>query len=770
MGEPATMQKQIKTELSNRQVTLSAGQAMATFDATVYNDSDRFASFQLKLLAAGALPDANKPWYRLTPSVSSKIPVGDCTRFQIEIFDLPPIAQQFRGAIDLTVEVTSRELENQYDRQPLRLLADGIQEQPPALTLTMPVQQASPGERLVIAAQVHNPTRSPLEATLRLSGLPDRWFPGGIQQTLLVVPGKPQTVTFECEMPPPSQALSQVYPVALEATGRFPTVTAMGQLHLLPAGAVRFTCEPLEAAIPELLGRWLNPTQGTAVFALQFDNLSNVQPNVELTVKELRSQRRRWFWQTKQSPRSGNFTNAYSIERRRWFWQTKQSPALDPEPIPLPLKVSVGLLPSNLPIGVSTVPLQIQRRLPWLGWGRLQRFEVAAQTVETQVPLQDSPQTVQVHLFPVIPLWLQLLGALLALGLGALTWLLLTDPGHRGPVNSVQFNGQGTEVVSGSHDQTIRRWRVQNQNLRTQSRIVNLTKAVRVVRYRPVNNDQVALGFENGEIQLANLLTGRRSRLTPDKDDRVFALAFSRDAQTLYSGHGSGLILQWDLSRFLPEQTAPQRAYDVRFAITAITLSGNNYSHLAIGGRYNRLLLLATQKDTTKPTKAAQFLEIPYPSGSLNNYISSLSTAEQQPNLLAISDTQGRISVWNTDTCLANRDRCTFIEQPWLGHEGSPVRAVALSADGCFLASAGDDGDVKLWSLDGQGARRSSAATGRVLAHLGKPLKALDIVQTRDAIWVTSGGDDGQVRLYEVRFAGNNRADDRCPVLSGGGS
>jgi hypothetical protein len=73
MGEPATMQKQIKTELSNRQVTLSAGQAVAAFDATVYNDSDRFASFQLKLLAAGALPDTNKPWYRLTPSVSSKI-------------------------------------------------------------------------------------------------------------------------------------------------------------------------------------------------------------------------------------------------------------------------------------------------------------------------------------------------------------------------------------------------------------------------------------------------------------------------------------------------------------------------------------------------------------------------------------------------------------------------------------------------------------------------------------------------------------------------
>lgn len=757
MSEPATVQKQIRTELSSRQIAFNVGQAAAVFDATVFNDSDRFASFQLKLLAAGALTDGRKPWYRLTPSVSSKIPGGDCTRFQIEVFDLPPITQNFQGAIDLTLEVTSRELVNQYDRQSIKLLAEGIQGQPPGLVLVTAVYQVHPGERVAIAAQLHNPTQSPLEVTVRLSGLPNAWFSGGGQQTLLLVSGKPQTLVFKGDIPSPLQAPSRLYPFSLEAMGRFPNVTATGQLHILPAGAISFACEPLERVIPEHLGRWQNPTHGTAEFALQFYNQSNVTPAVQLTVNDLQP------------------------KRRRWFWQKKLSPDLSIASTALPTGIAVGALPIELPLGISTVQLQVERQLPWWGWMRLQRVEVTAQVMDTPIPLQDGTQTLRVHLFPVIPLWLQVLGALLVMGLGALTWWL-SDPGHRGPVNSVHFNGQGTEVLSGSNDQTVRRWRVQDQHLHTQDRIGDFERAVRVVQYRPINNDYVAVGLENGEIQLMNLLTRQRAQLIPDKDDRVFALVFSHNAQTLYShahhdklysGHGSGLILQWDITRlqwdiahFISKQADPQTAYDVRFAIQAMALSGSGYDQLAIGGRFNRLMLLELSKDVSK---AAQLSIYNYPSGGSSDYISSLSAAERQPNLVAVGDTQGRLSVWDTEACLTQKGYCDPIAKPWLGHEGSPIQTVALSADGCFLASGGQDGVVKLWSLNGEGARRSDA-TGQVLDRRSQPINTVDIVQVGDAVWVVAGGDDGQVRPYKVRLAGDDKASDRCPSLAGGGS
>ena len=805
MLESATQKKQITTEISSRQVTLSASQAAAMFEVTVFNDSDRFASFQLKLVAAGASTSHNQPWYRLMPSVSSKIPAGDCARFHVEIFALPPIAQQFRGAIDLTVEATSRELPNQFDRQALRLIAEGFQSEPPDLTLTAASLQAQPGDRVAVIGQLYNPTVVAIEITLRLQGLPDSWFPDGIQQHLSLPPGKLQRVTFAGEVPPPMQAPSRTYALQLEATGRFPTVITPGQLDIQPAGHLFFTCDPMEQIIPEHLGRWQNPTQGSAVFMLQLNNQTNLEPAVQIGVKDLQP-------------------------HRRWFWQ-KPVPDEHLDPTQLPPGVALGELPSALPMGDNDLPLQIQRPLPWLGWTRVQRFEVTAQAADLPPPMDPDRHTLTVHLFPVIPFWLQLVGALLALGWGALAWWLLSDPGHRGPVNSVQFSGQGTEVLSGSDDQTIRRWRLQNQSLQTQNRIGDLNKAVRVVRYRPVNNDQMAIGFENGEIKVANLVTGQQSRLMPDKDDRVFNLVFSRDARTLYSGHGSGLVLQWDLTgqqsagfaelsqdestweplekplekpdsrwttpNFIDSssntalQTTPQQTYDTEFAIQAMALVGNKDRYLAIAGRYNRWVLLDTRqsgKSTPIPlaaktamarpvsgkpatVKPYPFREVPYPfSGSSTDYITSLSAAEQQPNLLAMADTQGHISLWDTRKCVENRGPCTVIDQPWLGHGGSPVRAVALSANGCFLASAGDDGQVKLWPLDGQGTRRSSALEGRVLERTNQPLNAVDVVQTRDSVLVTSGGSDSRVRLSRVPFEGDNQAGDRCPVLAGGGS
>ena len=762
MPNPAT--KQITTVLSTRQVRLSASQGTAVFDAAVYNDSDRFASFQLKLLAAGAMTDG-RPWYRLTPSVSAKIPVGDCTRFQIEIFDLPSIAQQFSGTIDLTVEVTSRELANQYDRQPLRLIADGLQGQPPTISLLLPVAEADPGDRVAIVAQVANPTNVPLEAVLRLQGLPNAWLPEGTQQALSLLPGKPQKVTFQCEVPSLLEARSQLYPLQLEATGRFPSVTATGQLYVRPAGSISLACDPLETTIPDRLRRWLNPAQGMAEFAIQFENRSNLEPGVQAAIQEV-TPKRRWFWQKRDSHSSLEST----------FDPTIFDPAV------LPPGVQFGELPTELPIGITTIPLQIYRRLPWLGWTRSRQFQVTAQSLNPAIPLQPDTQTLKLYLFPIIPFWLQLLGALLALGLGALTWTLLSDPGHRASVNSVRFNGQGTEVLSGSDDQTIRRWRVDNQTLQTQTRIGDLNKAVRVVRYRPVNNDQIAMGFENGEIQLANLLTGQRSRLTPDKDDRVFDLVFSRDARTLFSAHGSGLVLQWDINRFSPEQNQPQRAYDTQFAIQSMALVGENDTHLAIGGRFNRLMVLKVAIPPTvqpsssalppdrKPANPAKsqsaFLEIAYPSGGATDYISSLSAAEQQPNLLAVADTKGQVSLWDVQDCLKNQGRCKPTDT-WLGQGGNPVRSLALSADGCFLASAGDDGQVRLWALDGRGLRRSSALEGRVLGRTKKPLNAVDVIQTREAVWVTSGDADRQVRLYQVPLTGN-RISNQCAVLGGG--
>ena len=144
--------------------------------------------------------------------------------------------------------------------------------------------------------------------------------------------------------------------------------------------------------------------------------------------------------------------------------------------------------------------------------------------------------------------WLQLFALVALVGLFFIPPLLRNQ--HRGPVNSVRFDGQANELVSTSDDQTVRRWLRTGRMKRRLDNPLKFDKAVRVASYRPVNNDAIALGFENGEVEIWDLLRDRqafelqfRPGSEPQADDRVFALQFSPDARYLFSGHGSGAVV-----------------------------------------------------------------------------------------------------------------------------------------------------------------------------------------------------------------------------------
>jgi hypothetical protein len=57
----------ISASASVQVLKFKPGGSPATFEVTVNNDSDRFASFQLEIVAAGANPDPGFAWYSLSP-------------------------------------------------------------------------------------------------------------------------------------------------------------------------------------------------------------------------------------------------------------------------------------------------------------------------------------------------------------------------------------------------------------------------------------------------------------------------------------------------------------------------------------------------------------------------------------------------------------------------------------------------------------------------------------------------------------------------------
>jgi len=172
-------------------------------------------------------------------------------------------------------------------------------------------------------------------------------------------------------------------------------------------------------------------------------------------------------------------------------------------------------------------------------------------------------------------------------------------------------------------------------------------------------------------------------------------------------------------------------------------LVGNTDANLAMAGRYNLLGIWNLPSDKIR--------RLPYRQGGPDDYIDSIATADEKPNLMATADNQGYITLWDMSQCLDKGGECKILEEWRDGHGGKPVRSVALSNNGCYLASAGDDGRVMLWPLAADGKRVFEAAGERKVAQFANHVNSVGVALAGYDILITSGGDDRQVRLLRVK-------------------
>lgn len=741
----------ISVSVSTPVIHFKPGGVPACFTVEVVNESNQFATFQLDLKAEGADPDPRFHWYNLSPEVCAKKPPGDRTQFSIAITDSP--VADFVGTINLLITIFSLEL-RQEERQIIRLVVEpGTAAAPLRVSLPIQAFQVEPGGKLAIPARVMNPNHQSIGTVLKLQGIDAAWFVDGSEQVLQLKPGGEVETLFHCQPPLSHQVISRVYPFTIEASQRTGApAKADGTLAVLPIGHVEFsgspdvhqiptTREDVRAAELRLTSPELGDTHPTAVgnsvvYDLNFNNASNLQQQVGVEIR--------------------------GDDQHQCLLQ------VIPERADIP------------PGEQATLQLIASKRRPLLGPVQTLLFEVAAIVFDDRTDIHNDDQTLELRVKPVVPVWLQILAALLLLAL--LGWLLTQRfEGHTAAVNSVRFSGNANQVISGSNDQTIRRWHVKNDHLEPDGVLAKTDqKAVRAVRYQPLDNRLVAAGLENGQIQLWNVLpSGVKISQDPVQTfsyqgnaDRVLSLAFTKASNYLFSGHGSGRILQWEIdpNQFKGgEDKRPVRQLPLDFAVSDMALVGPGDTTLAIGGRFNRLALWNWTQPSNQPLKKLLYT-LPYPAGDQNNYISSLATAENltalddrspYPNLLATADNQGRITLWDIRRCLGQKATagCEVQLDQWQdGHGGKPVRSLALSANGCYLASTGDDGRAMLWPLNAEGKRDSEAVAGREIERSSTKLNAINLVSHDDGLRVVTGGDDNRVRLYRVQ---ESRADCR---------
>ncbi|NET59047.1 MAG: hypothetical protein F6K47_23760 [Symploca sp. SIO2E6] len=708
----------ISTNVSAKQLKFKPGGTPTSFAVSVMNNSDRFASFQVEVLAAAADSHQSADWYKISPEVSSKNPPGDLTQFNVVITDTPKPG--FVGMTTLTVRIFSIELREE-SREVLRLtVEEGTGNI--LLELELPVREFRkyPGEQIDIPIRVYNPSQLPTNVLLKFLGFEPSWLISGQQNHLQVPPGEKSETSFSCQLPFGASAPSQVYPFTIEATHtNGPLVQVEGIVNLLPMGSLDFSCYPEKHRIPSQRV-WAFWRSEPVEYELQFENASNLLQQVNIAIAEEEQQQ-------------------CTLE------VIPEAAELEPE-------------------STSQLSLVAQAKRPWLGRMKQLLLPVSAVWSDRRVDTRNEDKNLELIVLPVVPFWLQVGVVILLLWLAwSLSWLNPANSRHKKAVNSVEFNGVGENFVSSSTDQTIIEWNVKGFSFfqpLTHPKIRQIgkdTKAIRVVRYKPVDNNMVAAGLENGEIHLWDVVKKEEKPMRSfflDKADRVFALEFTQSSRYLFSGHGSGRVFQWNiLDNLNPlstdsngnQQTNPKQ-FD--FSIYGIKLLGQNDSNLVVAGRNNQLVVWNWQEDKLR--------SIPYPRpGSQSDYIDSLDTSFFKPNLLVTADNQGYITLWDLQTCLGEGTQpCgTVIDQWSNGHGGKPVRSVALSNDGCYLASAGDDGKMMFWPLTADGTRAEEFLNGKEVGHSSRnlPLNSIDIKEVDQYVLIASGSDDTRVRVKKVK-------------------
>ena len=720
------------------------------FEVIVTNNSDRFASFQLEIEAIGVESNLNEKWYKADPALCAKKPPGDETTFNV-VITKPPLPA-YQTTIELKLKIFSIEFADLYAEERLSLTVDKPRR---SLKVYLPTKERKikPGEAIKIPVLAYNLSQESTTVILNILGLKTGWIEKN-RLKIEIEPGDSREEYFICQPPEDIQVLSQIYEFAIEAQSQNSGYTPplqKGNIEILPYGIVELNCLEESQTIPVKKTKKIEGKPKEATYELEFKNNSNLSQQIELEISE----------------------------------KDREKCTLK---LPEPIEIEPG--------EKDYIYLKAKKSRPWLG-GRKRIFfkvfpvlskpEYASFESNERVSTRPNVQPLELVVKPVIPVLLQYAGGILGLLLIWLAWFLNPVGHHQGSVNSIRIIGNGGTVISGGSDRTIRRWQVNSRRwnfltrrLRFEGLIAdNTDKPVRIIRQSKKDDDVIAAGLDNGNIYLWNILSKNRQSVYQGLD-RVFDLDFTRDARYLFSVHGSGFVYQWDLSD--RDGKPINRAYP-KFALSTIALSEsrNKSTLIFVAGRYGKLAVWDWQ--------AEKFYEFKYKLSTenkfeqllgQNHYIDSLAIANRK-NILAMADNQGYITLWDVNQirqCIDTYEQTSSrrgnsknvtangqisfekilncdnaIVDRWReGHNGEPIHSLALTQDGCYLASTGDDGKVMLWPLNTEGSRSSEISDGRTIAEFSDTiLKTVDIKAIGNYLLIASDAKNDRITLYRIK-------------------
>jgi WD40 repeat protein/predicted KAP-like P-loop ATPase len=290
--------------------------------------------------------------------------------------------------------------------------------------------------------------------------------------------------------------------------------------------------------------------------------------------------------------------------------------------------------------------------------------------------------------------------------------------GHTDYVTSVAFNHDGTQLVSGSVDNTIRLWDVKTGQAIAPP-LSGHTSSVNSIVFSP-DGTMVVSGSNDKTLRLWDVNTGETiGQPLSGHTDYVTSVAFNHDGTQVVSGSADKTVRLWDVNT---GETIGQPFSGHTDYVTSVAF--NHDGTQVISGSFDKTLRLWDVN--TRET-------IGQPFSGHTSYVNSIAFSLDGAMVVSGSNDK-TVRLWHVSTG-------ETLGQPFSGHTDY-VTSVALNHDGSRIATASWDQTVRLWDV------KTGEAIGK--PFIGHTDAVYSVAFSPDGTMVISGSNDKTLRLWDV--------------------